>query len=317
MIRADGYEIILGSSVDPQFGPVLMFGTGGKLVEIFKDRALGLPPLNCTLARRMIEQTKIYKAFKGVRGNKPVDMDQLESILVRFAELVVDQPMIKEIDINPLLVSGDQIVALDARVILHPADVDPAELPIPAIRPYPNRYVQPFTMKNEDRVTIRPIRPEDEPLMIEFHRTLSEETVRQRYFGAMKLSERMSHTRLRRICFTDYDREIVLVAEHVCEDGEREILGVGRLSKGGNRHEAEFAVVIGTPWQGQGLGTELLSRLVRIGMEEKLCRITGQMFSANHRMIEIAREVGFEVSYESDGATCRAVLDLPSPSVAT
>ena len=116
---SDGYEMILGSSIDPQFGPVLLFGTGGQLVEVFKDRALGLPPLNTTLARRMMEQTKIYTALKGVRGRKPVDLAALERLLVRFSQLVVEQPWIKEIDINPLLASPDGLVALDARVVLH------------------------------------------------------------------------------------------------------------------------------------------------------------------------------------------------------
>jgi len=172
MISFGGYEVILGSSLDPQFGPVILFGTGGQLVEVFKDRSLGLPPLNTTLARRLIEQTKIYQAFKGVRGRAPVDLTALENYLVRFSQLVVDQPLIKEIDINPLLVSAERIIALDARVILHPITVNVGDLPRPAIRPYPIQYVQPWTTKQGSDVTIRPIRPEDEPLMSAFHATL-------------------------------------------------------------------------------------------------------------------------------------------------
>ncbi len=141
MIKLDGYELILGSSIDPQFGPVLLFGTGGQLVEVFKDRALALPPLNTTLARRMIEQTKVFAALKGVRGRKPVDIAGLEDLLVRFSQLVVEQPWIKEIDINPLLASPERLLALDARVVLHEPEVKEENCRSLAIRPYPMQYV--------------------------------------------------------------------------------------------------------------------------------------------------------------------------------
>src|ERR1039458_8837802 len=129
MIKLEGYEIIIGSSMDPQFGPVLLFGTGGQLVEVFKDRALGLPPLNTTLARRLMEHTKIFTALKGVRGRKAVDLKALEQLLVRFGYLVVDNPRIKEIDINPLLASPDGLLALDGRVVLHDASIPDEALP--------------------------------------------------------------------------------------------------------------------------------------------------------------------------------------------
>jgi acetyltransferase len=141
MIRLDGYEIILGSSVDAQFGPVLLFGTGGQLVEVFQDRALALPPLNVTLARRMMERTKIYAALHGVRGRKPANLAALEELLVRFSQLVVEQPRLAEIDINPLLVSSERVFALDARMVLHGDKVAEAALPRPAIRPYPSQYI--------------------------------------------------------------------------------------------------------------------------------------------------------------------------------
>src|SRR6516225_5781009 len=133
MVKMDGYELIIGSSLDPQFGPVLLFGTGGQLVEVFKDRSLGLPPLNTTLARRMMEQTRILAALKGVRGRPPVDLPALEQLMVRFSDLVVEQRWIKEIDINPLLASPERLLALDARVILHGPDMEEPDLPPPAI----------------------------------------------------------------------------------------------------------------------------------------------------------------------------------------
>ena len=141
MIRRSGYELILGSKIDPQFGPVLLFGSGGQLVEIYRDRALALPPLTSTLARRMMERTKIYRALQGIRGQKPVDLTALEQILVRFGQLVLEQPRISEIDINPLLASGDGLLALDARVVMHPSTCADADLPRPVIRPYPRQYV--------------------------------------------------------------------------------------------------------------------------------------------------------------------------------
>ncbi|MGL6281278.1 MAG: GNAT family N-acetyltransferase, partial [Microcoleaceae cyanobacterium] len=258
-----GYELIIGSSIDPQFGPVLLFGLGGQLVEVFKDRAIALPPLNTTLARRMMEQTKIYLALKGVRGRKSVDLEALEKLIVRFSQLVVEQPWIKEIDINPLLASSERLIALDGRVVLHDADTNPEELPTSAIRPYPHQYTEQWMTKNNLPVTIRPIRPEDELLMIKLHESLSEESVYMRYFNPMKLSRRTTHERLQRVCFIDYDREMTLVADYENPvTGEHEILGTASLSKLHEVNEAEFAVLIIDRHQDQGLGTELLTRLI-------------------------------------------------------
>jgi acetyltransferase len=302
MIKLDGYELILGSSIDPQFGPVLLFGTGGQLVEVYKDRALGLPPLNATLARRMMERTRIFTALKGVRGRQPANILALEQTLVRFSQLVIEQPWIAEIDINPLLVSSERIFALDARVVLHDPATPVKKLPRPAIRPYPTQYVTAAQLADKTPVVIRPIRPEDEPLMVKFHETLSEESVYHRYFSALKLSQRVAHERLTRICFNDYDREIALVAERTdAKTGRREILGVGRLSKVHGANEAEFALLVTDRCQKQGLGTELLKRLVHIGREEKLTRITADIMADNHAMQHISRKVGFKLEHTPDG----------------
>src|SRR5690242_20358457 len=274
----DAYELIIGSSLDPQFGPVLLFGTGGQLVEVFKDRALGLPPLNSTLARRMMERTKIYTALKGVRGRKPVDLKALELLMVRFSALVAEQRWIKEIDINPLLASPDGLIALDARVVVHGPEVTLDQIPKSAIRAYPSRYVSGWTMKDGTHVTIRPIRPEDEPLMVKFHETLSERSVYLRYFHLMNLSQRTAHERLTRICFIDYDREMALVAERRNpQTGEAEILGVGRMTKVHGTNEAEVADIISDHWHGRGLGKELLSRLMLVGADEKLSKLTADI----------------------------------------
>ncbi|MDI9639070.1 bifunctional acetate--CoA ligase family protein/GNAT family N-acetyltransferase [Geitlerinema splendidum] len=301
MMHLEGYEIILGSSLDSQFGPVLLFGTGGQLVEVFQDRALALPPLNTTLARRMMEQTRIYTALKGVRGRQPVDLAALEQLLVRFSQLVVEQPWIKEIDINPLLVSSERIIALDARIVLHDPEAELNQIPRLAIRPYPTQYVSPWIAKDGTTVTIRPIRPEDEPLMVKFHQTLSEESVYLRYFHMIKLQTRVAHDRLTRICFIDYDREMALVAD--CENpetGEHEILGVSRLSKLHGTNEAEFGMLISDRAQGKGIGTELLRRLLQVGKDEHLEQITAEILSDNRPMQRICEKLGFQLKRQMD-----------------
>ena len=194
MINWSGYELIVGSSPDPQFGPVLLFGMGGQLVEVFKDRALALPPLNTTLARQLIRETTISHALKGVRGRKPIDKDALASLLVRFSELVAEQPRIAEIDINPLLASPERIIALDARVVLHPAEIADADLPRFAIRPYPHEYENEGCTDDGVRMLVRPIRPEDEPTLARFHAGLSTQTVVARYGMDRPLAERTRTT---------------------------------------------------------------------------------------------------------------------------
>src|SRR5512141_1763777 len=181
MAKLDGYELILGSSIDSQFGPVLLFGLGGQLVEVFKDRALGLPPLTTTLARRMMEHTRLYTALQGVRGRDPVDRVALERLLVRFSQLIAEQHWIKELDINPLMASPEKLIALDARVVLFDKDTKEEQLPKLAIRPYPIQYVGDWTAKNKTKVVIRPILPEDEALLAKFHTILSDRTVVLRY----------------------------------------------------------------------------------------------------------------------------------------
>jgi acetyltransferase len=311
MIAFDGCELILGSSLDPQFGPVLLFGAGGQLVEVFKDHALALPPLNATLARRVIEQTRIFAALKGVRGRSPVDLAALDQLLVRFSQLVAEQRWIKEIDINPLVVSASGLIALDARMVLHSAEVREDELPRPAIRPYPSQYVARCRLRDNTVAILRPIRPEDEPLMIEFHKTLSEQSVRFRYFSLLKLETRIAHERLTRICFNDYDREIALVIDYKNPQTARhEILGVGRLSKLHGLDEAEWAIIISDQWQGHGLGTKLLRLLVEIGRNEKLSRLIAHILPDNSVMQHISKKVGFHLRFDSTADEWKAELAL-------
>jgi acetyltransferase len=312
MVPQGGYEIILGSSVDPQFGPVLLFGSGGQLVEVLKDRALALPPLNTTLARRMMEQTRIYVALQGVRGRRAVDLPALEQLLVSFSHLIVEQPWIRELDINPLLASPERLVALDARVVLHPVDLAPAQLPRPAIRPYPMEYVGDWTARDGATYRMRPIRPEDEPLLVNFHRMLSERSVFMRYARPLEYQERIAHERLSRICFVDYDRELALVAE-TRTPGAPAIVGVARLIKDSGTASADFNILVVDDFQKKGIGTELLRRIVQIAHDEKYTHVTSSdVLPENAEILRIADRLGFRASKLADGRV-RLVLRVSTP----
>lgn len=311
MVSSGGYELIIGSAVDAQFGPVLLFGLGGQLVEVFKDRALALPPLNTTLARRLMEQTQIYKALKGVRGRKAVDLEAIEELLVRFSRLVVEQRTVKEIEINPLLASDEGLIALDARAVLHSPDLSEDQLPKLAIRPYPAQYVRPFVAKEGLPLTIRPIRPEDEPLMVKFHRTLSESTVYMRYFHMLSLGQRVSHERLIRLCFIDYDRDMALVAVYQDPSTRDEsILGVASLTKIHGVNEAEAALAVADAFQRRGVGTELLRRLIEAGHDERLDRITADVLGENYAMQRVCEKLGFTLTRSPGGTTLHASIGL-------
>jgi len=306
--KLEGYELIIGSSIDPQLGPVLLFGTGGQLVEVYKDRALALPPLTAPLARRQMEQTKIYTALKGVRGRKPVDLDALDALIVRFSELVVEQRWIREIDINPLLASPDGLVALDARVVLFDAETTEAQLPKPAIRPYPVEYVGPWTSKTGTKVLIRPIRPEDETQLVKFHDRLSERTVVERYFTSLAVSARTAHERLTRICFIDYDRELALVAEAENSARGKEIAGVSRMIRDRDGRSASLAVVVADVFQGQGLGEKLMRRALEAARREGISRVVITFLPENGRMNALGRKLGFALT--EDGNLIRGELSL-------
>ncbi|MCY6493727.1 bifunctional acetate--CoA ligase family protein/GNAT family N-acetyltransferase [Leptolyngbya sp. GGD] len=311
MIQREGYELIIGSSLDPQFGSVMLFGSGGQLVEVYRDRAIALPPLNTTLARRMMEQTHIYRALQGVRGRKAVDLAALEQLLVRFSQLVVEQRWIKEIEINPLLASADKLLALDARIVLHDPDVTEAELPKLAVRPYPSQFTWKYKLSDQKEVTIRPIRPEDEPLLIQFHQTLSEESVYFRYFHMIGLKQRIAHERLTRLCFIDYDRELALVAERKdAQTGASEILAIARLSKLHATNDAEFGMMVNDRYQRQGLGTMLLNCLLKVGRHEHLERIRAEILCENRAMQRVCEKLGFQLRRDAEEGVMKAEISF-------
>jgi len=302
MIRMKGYELIVGSSVDPQFGPTILFGAGGVLVEVFQDRALAFPPLNRTLARRLIERTQISKALAGIRGQKPIPLDQLETLLVRFSYLLCDFLEIQEIDINPLLASPDGLLALDARVLLAPAGKTTSL----TIEPYPNQHTTSWTLKDGTPIMVRAIRPEDEALITGLHSTLSEQSIRFRFFSMVKTLSRDS---LIRLCHLDYTREMALVAERR-SDGQPQLIGVSRYYMNPQTRSAEFAVTVSDACQGQGLGEHLMQRLIVVARERGVKQLTGSVLRENHRMLALAKELGFREGKSADAGVVHVVLDL-------
>jgi acetyltransferase len=287
MVQTSGIELIIGSLSDPQFGPIILFGAGGIMVEIFKDHALGLPPLNDTLAKIMMEKTKIYGALQGFRGQKAVSQELLRKILVSFSIMIASEPLIKECDINPLVAAGENIVALDARVVLHSTKPSTSL----AIRPYPVEYISEHTLKNGAKVEIRPICPEDEPAVGDFHKELSEKSVRQRYFEFKSLSERTAHERLIRICSSDFDTNLALIAEK-----QGLVLGIARIIRLSSKHIGEIKMIIRDDSQGQGLGGILLGSILQVAKKEGIRELHATVLNENKGMLHLLEKEGFSLT---------------------
>jgi acetyltransferase len=308
---ARAYEFLLSSSIDDTFGPVLVFGVGGHVADVIADRACGLPPLTTTLARRMLEQTQIVPALMGMGDPPLVNILALEQTLVRFSRLVIEQPSIKEISVNPLLATAQGVTVRDAQIVLHAGNVDEQACSKPAIRPYPTQYIFPWSLKDGTPVTIRPIRPDDEPLMVRFHGTLSPHSVQMRYFAPLTLSRRIDHERLVRMCCIDYDREMALVMVRTDpQTGDQALLAVGRLATLPGTDTAEFALLMSDQYQGHGIGTELLRHLVDVGRDEQLHQITAQILPENRAMQHVAEKVGFRLRRVFREQVVVAELDL-------
>ena len=307
MIRQYDHELIIGSKKDPILGPVIVFGRGGTEAEFFKDIAVGLPPLNQKLARRVMERTRTYSLLAGgFRSKPPVNLRLLDETLVKVSNLIIDFPEIKELDINPLVVSGDAIYALDARIVLDPQLEEGAadEQSHLIISPYPTKYIQSWKCYDGRSVVLRPIRPEDEPLERDLLTGLSEESSRFRFFHIIR---DISHEMLSRFCNIDYAREMAIIAEY-SSDGVRRNVGVGRLitesGQGG-----EFAVVVADDFQNNGLGLKLSDTLIGIAAEKKLKSIYGIVLNDNAKMMNLARKLGFTKRWLSEDES-RIELEL-------
>lgn len=231
--------------------------------------------------------------------------------MVRFSQLIAEQRWIQELDINPLLASPGRLLALDARVVIYGPEISPNQLPKLAIRPYPTQYVNEWTARDGSPITFRPIRAEDEPMLVKFHQDLSDKSVYLRYMRPMLLNERVTHERLSRICHCDYNVEIALVAErNEPKTGEKQIIAVGRISKLHGKDEARFTVLVTDYCQGLGVGTELLHKLIQVAREEKLSRLEALITADNLPMQNMCKKLGFSLSPLPDGKLVKAEMEL-------
>ncbi len=308
--REEGVELILGAKQDPTFGAVLLIGTGGVAAEVLADRSLGLPPLNERLARRMIESLAAWPLLGGFRGRPPADIDRLIETLIRFSYLVADFPEIAEIDVNPLLAAPGGVIALDARIVLDRPRLERPPRPYEhlVLRPYPEEYVRQASLRDGSPVTLRPIRPEDEPLWMELLASCSPETIFSRFRSAVAWRR---HEFATRYCFIDYDREIAMVAEGI-RDGKRKLLGVGRLIADPDHQTVEYAVLVADAWQDRGLGGVLTDTCSEIALRWGLRRIVAETDPSNYRMIALFKNRGFTLR-EVGGEVVEVEKELPHP----
>ncbi|MHC4912992.1 MAG: acetate--CoA ligase alpha subunit [Planctomycetota bacterium] len=293
------YELIIGANKDPIFGPTIVFGMGGVAVEVFKDTNIGLPPMNMALAKRLIEDTKIYTLIKGYRGMQGVDIPSIQFLLYKFAYLLIHFPEIKEIDINPFAVDHEGGAVLDGKVILDEAAVGAQSKPFSrlVISPYPQEFTKECTLNNGEKVILRPIRPEDEPLEGEMFTTFSERTQRFRFF---QLIGDITHDMLIRYTQIDYDREIAIIAEHTDSGGKKRMLGVVRLISDPYNETAEFAIVVGDPWHGQGLGNMFTDMILDVARQRGSKKITANVLKDNFIMKHIFEKRGFTIQSNED-----------------
>ncbi|MBI3862867.1 MAG: bifunctional acetate--CoA ligase family protein/GNAT family N-acetyltransferase [Planctomycetia bacterium] len=298
----DGVELIVGAKKDATFGAVQLVGAGGITAELYRDRALGLPPLNERLARRMLESLGTWPLLNGYRGRPRIDVQSLIEVLMRVSYLIAEHPEIKELDINPLLATHTGAVALDARVVFERPHERRAVRPFShlAIRPYPEEYVQRVTLSDGIEITLRPIRPEDEPLWLRLIASCSQESLHARF---QYLFREATHEMAARYCFTDYDRELALVAQ--VEPGE-EFAGVGRLVADVDHETAEFAILIADAWQGRGIGARLTERCLEIAGQWGIRTVEAITALDNQRMIAIFEECGFAIEYDAPEGMIRA-----------
>lgn len=293
--RPKAHELLVGASVDPQFGPVILFGQGGTAVEVVADKALALPPLNMSLARNMIERTRIARLLHGYRDEPRADIDAIALTVMKVAQIVADLPEVIELDINPLLAGPDGVIALDARIKVAASQIRGTERF--AIKPYPIEMEERFELTDGSAMLLRPIRPEDEPRLQEGFSRLSAESIRMRFFASLKT---LTHEMAARLTQIDYDREIALVLTTDRLPGEAKIFAVARLSCDPDNEQAEFALIVGDDFAGQGVGTRLMTKLVAYARGRGVGSMIGVILSENKAMLSICRNLGFTIVEEPD-----------------
>ncbi len=302
MVLDRGFELLLGSKRDEVFGQVIVFGSGGTLVEVLKDKSVGLPPLNQTLARRLMEDTQGYRLLKkGSRDRPPADLKEIERAIINFSQMLINHPEITEVDINPLLGCPDKAIALDARIVLDGKRERKGHEHL-SIVPYPREYIEEYGLASGEKVTLRPIRAEDEPTVKELFESFSEQTMHYRFFHAIR---EITHEMLIRYCHTDYDREIAIVAE---KDGR--LLGMSRLMFDPGESSAEFSVVVTDDWQNKGLGSKLVNNIIGIARDKNLEKVYATVIKENHPMKHLAKNLGFTIEPSDDPQIDNLILDL-------
>ncbi len=310
MARRDhSQELIVGATVDRVFGPILLFGQGGTAVEVLADRAVALPPLNAPLARAMVERTRVARLLKGWRDTPAADLDAVVSTLLAVAQLLADVPELAELDINPLIVNHQGVLALDARIRLS-AD-RPAGAANFAIRPYPTELAEVRTWQGV-QLELRPIRPEDELRHVEFLASLDPEDIRMRLFYSRRRMERSELARLTQI---DYTREMAFIAVAPGPDGAPQTLGVARALADPDNFSAEFGIIVRSSLKGTGLGRILLGKLIDYQRANGTQQLVATVLRENQRMLELAYSLGFrDALAQPEEDTRDIVLELQGPA---
>lgn len=301
--RPHAHEVFIGIATDPTFGPVLAFGHGGTGIEVIDDKAFGLPPLNLQLAHAMIANTRVGRLLAGYRNRPPADTGSIARALVSLSQLVADHPQITEIDINPLLVDETGLIAVDARIRINPDQRDTRLI----ISPYPRHLERTLTRPVGGPFYVRPLQPQDTPLIEDFVRHLTPEDARFRFFAAL---HQLDHRAAARLCQLDYDRELALIAT-ASPDG-KDVLAVARFHADPDNVEAEFAIAVRSDNQGQGLGYAMMSYLADIATTRGLQRLWGTVLSENTKMLKLAKALGMRVQPSRDDGTVRVTREVAS-----
>ena len=301
----DAQELIIGVSTDPVFGPIMLFGQGGTAVEVVKDTAVALPPLNMKLAKDLMSRTRICRVLSGYRDIPAVDLVAVQLTLVKLSQLVIDHPEITGLDINPLLADRKGVLALDARISIEATNLaGPERL---AIRPYPQELEEVITIDTGQKILIRPIKPEDESA---HQKMLKLTTPNDIYFRFMRAVSYFPHAQLARFTQIDYDREMAFIATTMTNDGAPETLAVIRAVNDANNEEAEFAIIVRTDMQGHGIGTRMMEKTIRYCKDRGTSRLVGQTLPDNQEMIKLSKKFHFETTVSLDNQVVLLKLEL-------
>jgi acetyltransferase len=295
----DGVEMILGIKKDPLFGTVMLVGMGGTKAEVFKDNRLEFPPLNEKLAMQMLQSLKIWPLLEGYRDSKPKNIDKLIEVLIRLSYLAADYPEILELDINPLIVTPDDVIALDARIVLDKDHLDGSTQDYEhlILRPYPERLIKPATLRDGTEIILRPIKPEDEPLWLEMLASCSKESIYSRFRHDFYFD---SHEVATQFCYIDYDRELGIVAEVELE-GRKKLIGVGRLIGDPDVETTEYAVLVTDDWQHRDLGNILTEYCIEIAKNAGIKKVIAETTRDNRPMVSVFRKLDFKIHFNEDG----------------